>query len=438
MITCVLVACGDDASVLENPLSIRVASYAAAPSPGLDVLVQMDDSSGMLDVQEKLAAHLSVLLDGFAALPGGPPELHLGVVTSDLGTTGSLDRTTPGPSLDGCSGAGKDGALQTGGAQVTGHFVVDEADENGGRRGNYTGQLVDVVSQMIKTGGAGCGFEQHLAATQRAFENPLNDGFARPDANLLLLVVANEDDCSVTDPALFGPASAALGALQSYRCTRFGVTCDESLDTPGVKTNCLPEETSPYVDGVASYVDFFRRLRGDSAHLAVGMLIGPPVVDVVLRAPVGGTQPEIALSSSCTGFGPELADPGVRLAAFGTALAPNSEVQSMCSPDLAPQLASIGRLVKRMYGVVCLDTSVLGDGDSAPGVQPACTVTLDRASTQTALPACSASVTTDCFEVIPDAAACPETADHARLAVHLAAPDAETYVRASCLAPQPE
>ena len=110
-----LAACGDDASTTP---SVAVASYAAVPSHQLDLLVQMDNT--LADEQENLAANLPVLLDVLATLPGGMPDLHVGVVTSDLGASGSLDRSMPGPDVGtACMGTGDDGALQVSGATVS-------------------------------------------------------------------------------------------------------------------------------------------------------------------------------------------------------------------------------------------------------------------------------------------------------------------------------
>jgi len=35
---------------------------------------------------------------------------------------------------------------------------------------------------------------------------------------LAVVILADEDDCSVSDPTFFDPSSATLGPLQSFRC----------------------------------------------------------------------------------------------------------------------------------------------------------------------------------------------------------------------------
>src|SRR5205085_370199 len=62
---------------------------------------------------------------------------------------------------------------------------------------------------------------------------PDNGGFLRDNAALAIVMVTNEDDCSVrSDSLLLSPTVnsvtdlSGLGALQSYRCNEFGHLCD--------------------------------------------------------------------------------------------------------------------------------------------------------------------------------------------------------------------
>src|SRR5690242_16667002 len=65
-------------------------------SRNLDVLFVIDDSSGMDAWQNALVAAFPAFVDTLNQLPGGLPDLHLGVVTSDVGTMGA-DDSQPGP-----------------------------------------------------------------------------------------------------------------------------------------------------------------------------------------------------------------------------------------------------------------------------------------------------------------------------------------------------
>ncbi len=400
----------------------------------LDILLVIDDSGGGEQWQFPLGTSFDRLLDPLAAAAGSL-DLHIGVTSTDLGTTALRDPAHPGPAIGqlgngGCAGAGKDGALLVTSAPVTDPYLAD------GPRRNFTGARHDVLASMFTIGAGGCGFEQPLAASLRAFENPANAGFRRPDANLLVLHAGDEDDCSIADPALLGPTSAALGPVQSYRCTRFGVTCDEDLTTVGEKHGCRPAPASPYVSDPSAFVDEYRRLVPDPARLVVAAIGGTPTPFAIeLRTPPGGGDPIVALGHSCSWTGSSgetaVADPGVRMASFVGQFGAHGSVRSVCERDFGIHLAEIARVAKQMLGVACLDTTKLRDSDTLAGVQPTCSAVLATAGGEAPLPACPAAGA--CWQLVTDEAACAETADHLRFVVRDAPADA--YVRARCEAP---
>src|SRR5262245_48190484 len=51
----------------------------------LDILFMIDTSPGMAPLQAKLVAAVPAFIDALQALPGGLPNLHLAVVSSDMG-----------------------------------------------------------------------------------------------------------------------------------------------------------------------------------------------------------------------------------------------------------------------------------------------------------------------------------------------------------------
>ena len=132
--------------------------------------------------------------------------------------------------------------------------------------------------------------------------NPNNAGFLRPGANLAVVILADEDDCSVGDSAFFGGDVSQLGPLQSFRCFRFGVQCDpDDPNTPGDKSNCRPREASPYIDPVQPFADFLVNLKGDEREVMVAGVVGDPTpVSVVLEPPPGSATPIPTLAHSCT------------------------------------------------------------------------------------------------------------------------------------------
>lgn len=431
-------ACSDQ-SVVVGGLQ-EIASMKALPNPDLDLLFVIDNSPSMADKQLSLAASFPQMIDVLGQLDGGLPNLHIGVVTSDLGTTAADGTAGPpvgSPGNGGCAGAGDDGALQQLPA-MTERFLADVANDDGTRTTNYTGELRDVFGELARVGAVGCGFEQHLAAMRRALANPVNAGFLRPGANLAVVILADEDDCSVLTPALFGPDSPELGALTSFRCFAKGVACAPDSTSLGPKTDCVPAASSPYVEDVAPFVDALLATKPDPRMLMVGAIVGDPeVVAVEERSQNGTASPALAHSCAYDGLeGPQVADPGVRIAAFLDAFPERAARSSICSADLTTPLAQLGETAKRMIGDPCLDTAGLADASAEqPGVQPACVVydVRDTApSVPEAVPACSDVPGGTCYELVADAVACPASADHLRLRVHRAttAPDdAWTHVR---------
>ena len=430
-------ACGDNlTSPFADPPSIAVVSMPVSGGNVLDILFVIDDSPGVAHIQNSLAEGADALLQPLDAVTDGRLDLHLGTTTSDFGTTALRDSSHPGPAIGqigngGCAGAGKDGALVLSSAPVVGSYLID------GPTTNYMGSRHDVLGQMFKVGSGGCGFEQPLAASVRAFANPANVGFRRDGGNLLVIFIQDEDDCTLLDTQLLGPSSEELGPLQSFRCTRFGVQCDEDLSSVGPKHNCGPRHDSPFVLDVDALPDEYRSLVTDPARLVVGVVAGPTEpVGVELILPPGGIPPlQEQLVHACAWIRQDgdlaVADPPVRMQSVVEMLGAHGSLTSVCSADLRPSLTELARVAKQMFGVACLDTSKLRDSDTAAGVQPTCTATLVAGSVEEPLPACPTDGA--CFQIVSDAAACAETGDHLRFVVHDAPVDA--YIRARCEVP---
>ena len=325
----------------------------------LDLLLVVDDSPSMIEKQTAFRAALPALIEQLATLEGGVPNLHVAVASSDLGTS-ALDGQT-GPSIGqagngGCVGTGKAGAFQLGSATLLNEddrFLVQ--GRNGAK--NFEGHLATLIGQMSTLGASGCGFEQPLAATHAALSNPGNANFLRPGANLAVIVLSDEDDCSAAHPSLFGPDSPDLGPVQSFRCFRFGVECDQATDSVGTKTNCRPA-SSQHVAAPDPFADALLTTKQDARRVMFGGIVGTPgPVEVVMRAPIGGT-PTPTVDAAChftpASGGAELtADPAIRLTAFADNFAV-SKVESICSANLAPAAASLGATIAAMMNDTCV------------------------------------------------------------------------------------
>lgn len=445
-----LASCGGDKDVVLQPgtpddVYRTVAALAVTPNRKVDLLFVIDDSPSMADKQANLSTHLPILLDALGSRPDGLPDMHIGVISTDLGTSAS--DTTIGPTLGalgsgGCSGRGKLGNLQTNGASVTSTYVSDREQGDGSRARNYTGDLATVLSQMVSVGAGGCGFEQPLAAMRAGLDdNPANAGFSRTDATLAVVILADEDDCSARSSALFGPDSSTLGLLNSFRCTRFGVTCASGGESPedmnqlGEKRECMPNPSSTLIDDVAPFVTFLNSLKPDPDKLIVATLTGPASpVEVNAVPPPGGGLPSPALGAACTYTGPngvETADPAVRLTAFANAF-DRRVTETVCNPDLSPALESLGAHISSAAGSPCL-TAALADLDpSTPGIQPDCLADDIVGRVETPLPMCGMTPGQPCWRVLADAATCPSGPRQRLDVVRASSPDPSTVTRLRC------
>ncbi len=427
-----------------------VIELPGTPERDLDLLFVVDDSPGMLEAQTNLANSFPILVERLARAPGGMPNLHLGVVSTDMGTKAS-GSGMPAPPIGqvgqgGCSGFGKGGALQIGTAQLTDRFVIDVEQAGGGRMKNYTGGLTDAVGQMVRLGAGGCGFEQPLAAMRAALDGQAaNMGFLRPAAMLGVVFLADEDDCSAQSATLFSPASQALGALQSFRCVRFGVTCEDGgrtpddMSQPGAKSGCGVNASSALIDDVAPYRDFLAGLKADPRRVVVAGIAAPgEPLAVELRPPPGGGTPEPGLTHACTfssPFGIVVADPAVRLRSFLGAFPERSAAPTICQEDLSGGLREIGNVVLRAMGHPCIEAP-LADADPAEaGLQVDCVVEELVGPTTRELESCETSQgARPCFQLESDVMTCGDSPPpHLKLVVQRTElPPPETVTRMRC------
>lgn len=424
----------------------EVVEIPAVPNKNLDILFVIDNSASMADKQQSLAENFPRLVEALDTLDGGAPNLHIGVVTSDMGTASLNDAPEPpvGSGIGACSGMGDNGLLHTGSPDLHGTFISITHNLDGTVETNFDGDLGTVFSAIAQVGDTGCGFEQHLSAMQRAFENEQNAGFLRDDANLAVVFLADEDDCSLAHAGMLGTDDPNLGPLDSYRCTKFGVVCDpDDPDHPNAdQQNCRPRADSPYVSDVQPFADALIALKGDERKVMVATIAGDPnPFTADLAPPPNGGTPLMTLEPSCTFSEPDgstaIAAPAVRLAAFADLFPGRTTSTSICNADLSGALGQIGQTTKRLVGDPCLsDTADLLDADpDQPGLQPGCeTVDIrDSAPDQpTQLPACDASHTSDCYAFVADEASCPATPDHLRVQItrsHAVTSDTWTHVR---------
>ena len=347
----------------------------------VDILFVIDNSYSMAAEQRALVSQFDSFLAQLETLSGGLPNVHIGVVTTDVGVGGiSL------PWANCAGGNGEDGLLQAGSncfESQDARYIKNIANVNGTRTTNYPENktLKETFSCIARVGIGGCGYESPLEAIRRALDgrHQANLGFLRDDALLVIIVVADEDDCSVKNSTIVQDdgntgLDSPLGPV-SFRCFEFGVLCDEPARTAGIKTNCKSHPNSPYVYDAQEYIDFVLDLKADPSQILVAGIIGKNMdgpLDSV-EVTFDETQNLLGHKGGCTSA---LGDVSVALRTghFVTGF-PQHISESICSADFTPILNRIGETLRRVIADPCQETMMFFDVDpDTEGLQVDCTV----------------------------------------------------------------
>jgi hypothetical protein len=413
------------------------------PNRQADILFMVDDSSSMEPSQATLIASIPAFFTALEGLPGGLPDLHIAVVTSDMGAG---DGT-----ITGCSGNGDDGVFRyapTGSCTATtlqnGATYISDTGGSAPVTNFTAPDIATVLQCLVQVGANGCGFEQQLASVARALgtdgSSPPqeNVGFLRPNAYLAIVLVTNEDDCSapVTD-VLFDTnvntnLASQVGPPGNFRCNEFGHRCSlnggapapplrlspnpADLTTTVTYDNCVSAEEAGRLTPVASFVNGIKSLKVSPANqIVVASIQGPatPYVEHWTAAPINDTGPWPSILHSCEGTNVGFGDPGVRTKQFANAFVGNDVVGEVCLASFAPALQAVAaQLGQLMGGSSCLAT---GPIRNKPGTSnPDCVVTEivpngQGGVTQTIIPACAGTTTAmPCWELLtPTPPQCP-------------------------------
>lgn len=317
-------------------------------SADLDILVVMDSNPALQTHATEVTRAADALTDTLSTLVGGLPNLHLGVVNADLGTLGSLD-SQPGPTVGHCSGMGNRGNLGTAGAAITGTYLSDLRNPDGGRTKNYTGALRDIVRTMMTNTGA-CEFAQPLQAMNRALSaNPANAGFLRENAYLLVVFVSAVDDCSFAYAAFLNGANPDAAA-----------------------THCQTHYAE--LVGTLAFVEDLRRIKPDPSQVAL-----------------------VAVTASTT----------ARLHDLLSMFPNRSSEGRLDAVDATAAFAILPQLQKTILGAACWDPAPADLDATRPGIQADCSALLKTASTELVLGACADGRAEPCYSIETDANICP-------------------------------
>jgi len=397
----------------------------------LDLIFMVDNSSSMAALQAQMTKNLpdfmNVLRD---PTTGGLPDLHVGVISSDLGAGRSL--------VPGCMRIGGDqGTFQAAGRNPVGcmppanKYIIDTINSDGSRTTNFgSTDITDVFSCVALLGQTGCGFESQFGSVLAAVGKtpPLgNEQFLRPDAYLAVVMLTNEDDCTAPadsdlfNPNMTDPAKDPYGALQSYRCTEFGIQCDQPMPhlapaAPQLLTNCRSKEDGRLLK-VADFVNQLRASRPDPSRIffgAIGALLvsgsgtaQSPYTAVrnltVSPSQVGGiAAPILNHVPGCEAYAGDAA-----LRIWDAVKAFDGVFQNICQDDYSGALRAIAKtIITKLAGAACVDGQIARDAMGNPSCRVA-----DRRSgangivNDVELPHCAATGgATPCWELVSSSA----------------------------------
>jgi hypothetical protein len=405
-----------------DPHAVEQKQFVQAINRKLDVIFMIDNSKSMDDFQAVLARNLQSFMEPLETLPGGPPDLHLGIVSSSMGASRF------GPNIPGCGPEtlqSDDGAFQTAprnpagcarGALRSPEEKFIKANVAGNNFADPQSTVAEVFSCMAYLGATGCGFEHQLFAIQRALEraddpnDARNGGFLREDAYLAIVMLTNEDDCSAPSSNLFDDSqtknSDMWGGLQTgYRCVEFGYLCNgqrppRNITGPTPLGSCTSAEDKGELLSVKAMAEFVKQFKPDDpGKIFVAALLGPtdttdPRGDVfaelepmAVRTRDNTLEMQPRIGHSCTQpftdpsgrtvtlFG----DPGIRLAEFVREFGPQGLIRNVCDVDgYDESMSQIAQTLSKILGPQCINGNVGLKGDGTPN----CRVTERKQTTE--------------------------------------------------------
>jgi len=380
--------CGD--TICDRGESTTTCPVDCTPTQELDLLMVVDNSGSMAGESSPFYS-IPALVDALRAAPGGLPNLHVGVISTDVSVGANEITYCDAPDngrLLGMDQLHPDGVL--GGTylidvQPVGCSVVRDSDgtctshdcdphscapfphtalqqepQTGCPRcQNFVNQsLSDALMASMTLGTLGCGFEQPLEAVRLALDDhPDNAGFLRDGSVLGLWFYTNEDDCSASDTRLFSDPDAdvdsELGPLTAYRCFEWSTTCDiNDRSATGSRTGCVERtDGRELLHPVSRYVDFLCGLR-DPGRLVLGGMLGAvtpsassPGMDVTV---VRDAYDHPKLRYTCTTV-MDGATPPLRLHRLISAFTPDALIEdavgSICDADRPRAFGDYARLL---------------------------------------------------------------------------------------------
>lgn len=275
------------------------------PAPDqVDLLLVIDNSAGMAEKQRLLSQAVGRLFDQLVN-PGDyghgfrpVDDLHVGIISSSLGGLGG-DLCAPDgaaefdPEQDDRAhllpGVRSDADLKS--FDDLGFLAWDPTGDQPDAESNSDALIADFVSHVESAGDSGCGFEQPLEAWYRFLVDPTpvlqtvvengvsgpeissagevivdeqlleeRDAFLRPDSAVVIVMLSDENDCSILDRGIgYLTAMAELEGRQ-FNLPESTSACEVDPNSPCCRSCGLNESQPP--EGCAALGDDPRCQKG--------------------------------------------------------------------------------------------------------------------------------------------------------------------------------
>jgi hypothetical protein len=403
----------------------------------VDVLFLVDDSSSMAAAQATLRQSFARFVAALRNLPGGLPNLHIAVISSDMGAgDGSIASCDPAGGKNGIFQYTARGSCVATNLQQGWTYIVD----SGGQR-NYTGDLADVFACVAALGETGCVFEHQFASILRALgadgaaAPAENQTFLRPEAYLAIILLTNEDDCSVPpgvplfDTRASTNLASQLGPPGNFRCNEFGHACGGKHPSRNAPNNdvaatvaydgCTSNDSEGYLLSVFDTANRLKALKADPSQVIVAAITGPATPYTVnWKAPSSADTscgaascPWPVIAHACTAANGSFADPGIRTNQLAAQFGDNGFASSICEADYGPVLERLASQIGAALAGPCISDPIADDPARA-GYQPQCTAEMFTSNglgglVSQSLPACADNGgAAPCWSLSSDAAGC--------------------------------
>lgn len=474
-------ACGESNPGDESRAGTELRDEALPLGQGhaLDILVVVDNSGSMAEEQANLAAHFDGLLNSLQAKYGAL-DLRIGVTTTDNGNVlcsgtspeaGSLQlsscrtRSQQFTNVQGTENQFDVGCAAQCPEGV--NFLPDEFErpwiEHSPEGSNLPDglDLATALACALPQGIHGCGFESTLEGVAKGIQRAMSPGehqygFLRDDASLLVVVLTDEEDCSMN--AEWDEEVAVLQIPEGQRlfwsdpqthptsaiCWNAGVRCeavpdgqlcfaaDRGVGNPGQialgnnplsseddapnpgpwPTTILDDPENPEQNAVMFPLSKYEALLDEvraakqavrpDADVSLAVFAGVPIgyhadpsLEIVYQTP---DDPEVALEFGID-YGCETetsaAVPPVRLRELAEAypMGEGRNLYSICEPSYEPALQDIATQLAAPSAAVCLSRCAADADPTTTWLDVQCELFAERSDgTRRTLPPCEGGV----------------------------------------------